>query len=106
MGRLIMDDKANQELANKMFQDAAELGDVTAMYHLGMRAASRGDLEQSKSAVKPGVEMGDPACADVYLKVVEHQIKTGAGDRSAYRRQQSWVRGCLNRMANYVAARA
>lgn len=106
MGRLIMDDKANQELADKMFQDAADLGDVTAMYHLGMRAASRGDLEQSKAAVKPGVEMGDPACADVYLKVVEHQIKTGAGDRSAYRRQQSWVRGCLNRMANYVAARA
>jgi hypothetical protein len=106
MGRLIMDDKSNQELAEKLFQDAADLGDVVAMYHLGMRAAARGDLEQSKASVKPGVEMGDPACADVYLKVIEHQIKTGAGDRSAYRRQQSWVRGCLNRMANYVAARA
>ena len=106
MGRLIMDDKSNQELADKLFQDAAELGDVVAMYHLGMRAASRGELEQSKATVKPGVEMGDPACAEVFLKVVEHQIRTGEGDRTDYRRQQSWVRGCLNRMANYVAARA
>jgi TPR repeat protein len=92
LGRLMLDDPQNRALCISLLQDAAALGDVVAMNHVGVMAANEGRHEDAKSAFKPAIELGDKVCADMYLQIVEAQIRQGGENRSKLKREQSWVR--------------
>lgn len=87
-----------------LLKQASAAGDVTASYHLAVLAVQVGQYEEAKSYLKGPVECGDGECAEFYLKIVEAQIKSGAGDRKAYKNQQSWVRTRMKKMKGRARA--
>lgn len=102
LGRLILDDPNNQDACFFFLEKAASMGDTTAMFEVAKRDIGLRQNDKAKRVLKPGVELADLSCANMYLTIVTHQLQSGEGDRTKIKREQSWVREQIKRITKML----
>lgn len=98
LGLLLVDDTVTREKGLQLLKDACDLGDVTAIYHVALGEAQAGAFEPAKKRLRPAVELTDRNCIELFLAIVQTQLKSGVGDRTKVRRDQSWARTYLKKL--------